>query len=85
MVHFTDAVAAQHAMNALNNALLDGRQIVVAPYRSRVTDPNAPRQPPQRRSITPGLGGNEAFGAILDLHKNATWMCVPSCPFVMID
>lgn len=74
VVHFTDAACAQHAMNVLNNAQVDGRQIVVAPYRSRVSDPNAQKKAtPHRSPSAPGT--NESFGLILDLHKSATWMC----------
>ena len=76
VVHFTDSAAAQHAMGILNNSQIDGRQIVVAPYRSRVSDPSAPKKPAPHR--TPASAGtNEAFGVVLDLHKSATWMCAP--------
>jgi RNA recognition motif. (a.k.a. RRM, RBD, or RNP domain) len=80
VVHFTDALSAQQAIGALNSAVVDGRQIVVAPYRSRIADPNAPRQPAQRRAPASSPGLNEAFGAVLDLHKSATWMCALSLP-----
>jgi hypothetical protein len=61
-------------MSVLNNAQVDGRQIVVAPYRSRVSDPNARKKPTPLRSPS-AAGANESFGLILDLHKSATWMC----------
>lgn len=74
VVHFTSAAAAQHAIDTLNNAEIDGRHIVVAPYRSRVSDPTQPRMPPVPRGPTVATA-NQSFGLILDLHKNATWMC----------
>lgn len=75
VVHFTESAAAQNAINVLNNAQVDGRQIVVAPYRPRVGG-QGDRPPPRRHPTGPaGPALDEAFGLVLDLHKHATWMC----------
>lgn len=73
VVHFDNPAAAQYAIDVLHNIEVDGRHIVVAPYRPRAGDPMAPRQPPKPPG---GPSADEAVALVMDLHKNATWMCV---------
>lgn len=72
VVHFDNPAAAQYAIDMLHNAEVDGRHIVVAPYCPRVSDSSAPNawpRPPSRPAA------NEAVALVMDLNKNATWMC----------
>jgi RNA recognition motif-containing protein len=73
VAHFTNAVSAQHAIDTLNNVEVDGRHIVVAPYRSRVSDPSQAKASAPNRAPAVGIG-TQAHGLILNLHKDATWM-----------
>lgn len=76
VVHFDNPAAAQYAIDVLHNIEVDGRHIVVAPYRPRAGDPTAPKQPPKPPG---GPSADEAVALVMDLHKNATWMCAPAC------
>eukprot|EP00892_Ulva_mutabilis_P006321 jgi/Ulvmu1/4060/UM019_0038.1 len=71
VVHFDNPAAAQYAIDVLHNIEVDGRSIVVAPYRPRVGDPSAPKQPPKAPG---GPSADEAIALVMDLHKSATWM-----------
>ena len=73
VVHFDNQAAAQYAIDVLHNAEVDGRHIVVAPYRPRVSDgfaPNAAARPSGPTRPT----ANGAVALVMDLNKNATWM-----------
>jgi hypothetical protein len=72
VVHFDNPAAAQYAIDVLHNVEVDGRHIVVAPYRPRVSDASGPK-PAARPPSRPGV--DEAVALVMDLHKNATWMC----------
>lgn len=72
VVHFDNPAAAQYAIDVLHNIEVDGRHIVVAPYRPRVGDPSAPKQAPKGPG---GPSADEAIALVMDLHKSATWMC----------
>lgn len=72
VVHFDNPAAAQYAIDMLHNVEVDGRHIVVAPYRPRVSDASGPK-PAARPASRPGV--DEAVALVMDLHKNATWMC----------
>lgn len=76
VVHFDNPAAAQYAIDMLHNAEVDGRHIVVAPYRPRVSDATALKASPRPPSRP---AANEAVALVMDLNTNATWMYASSC------
>jgi hypothetical protein len=84
VAHFTNALAAQHAIDTLNDVEVDGRHIVVAPYRSRVSDPTQAKAAAPSRAPAVSTG-TQAHGLVLNLHKDATWMYVSDAPQMLYN
>jgi RNA recognition motif-containing protein len=69
--HFDNPAAAQFAIDMLHNFKLHGRNIVVAPYRTKARDAAARQAAPLQCSQ---FAANEAVAVVMNLSKSAKWM-----------
>jgi RNA recognition motif-containing protein len=73
VVHFDNAAAAQRAIDTVHNLEVEGRNIVVAPYRPKISDSFGPKPMSSRPANFRHI--EEYTAVVLNLHVDATWMC----------